>query len=121
MEALIKLHDNIMYYLVAILFAVGWIQGAIIRNFQSSRSAINNKYFNHGTLIELILNIALALIFVLIAFPFLGFKLLYLMDELIDPSLSVSAEGGIDFYTHQSVNASAAGDGIYYDPCRVLM
>jgi cytochrome c oxidase subunit 1 len=51
MEALIELHDNIMYYLVAILFSVGWIQGAIINNFKSSRSPISNKYLNHGTLI----------------------------------------------------------------------
>ena len=54
MEALVELHDDIMYYLVAILLAVGWIQGAIIRNFQSSKSPISNKYLNHGTLIELI-------------------------------------------------------------------
>ncbi|RHZ43584.1 hypothetical protein Glove_991g4 [Diversispora epigaea] len=53
MEAVVELHDNIMYYLVAILFAV-------------------------------------ALILVLIAFP--SFKLLYLMDEVTDPSLSVLAE-----------------------------
>ena len=91
MEALVELHDNIMYYLVAILFAVGWIQGAIIRNFQSSRSPISNKYLNHGTLRELIWTITPALILVLIAFP--SFKLLYLMDEVTDPSLSVLAEG----------------------------
>jgi hypothetical protein len=48
MEALVELHDNIMYYLVAILFAVGWIQGAIIKNFESSKSPISNKYLNHG-------------------------------------------------------------------------
>ena len=48
MEALIELHDNIMYYLVAILFAVAWIQGAIIKNFDSSKSPISNKYLNHG-------------------------------------------------------------------------
>ena len=48
MEALVELHDNIMYYLVAILFAVGWIQGAIIKNFDSSKSPISNKYLNHG-------------------------------------------------------------------------
>jgi group I intron endonuclease len=48
MEALVELHDNIMYYLVAILFSVGWIQGAIIRNFDNSRSPISNKYLNHG-------------------------------------------------------------------------
>lgn len=91
MEALVELHDNIMYYLVAILFAVGWIQAAIIKNFESSKSPISNKYLNHGTLIELIWTITPALILVLIAFP--SFKLLYLMDEVTDPSLSVLAEG----------------------------
>jgi len=91
MEALVELHDNIMYYLVAILFVVGWIQAAIIRNFESSKSPISNKYLNHGTLIELIWTITPALILVLIAFP--SFKLLYLMDEVTDPSLSVLAEG----------------------------
>jgi len=91
MEALVELHDNIMYYLVAILFAVGWIQAAIVRNFDSSKSPISNKYLNHGTLIELIWTITPALILVLIAFP--SFKLLYLMDEVTDPSLSVLAEG----------------------------
>ena len=35
MEALVELHDNIMYYLVAILFSVAWIQGAIIKNFDN--------------------------------------------------------------------------------------
>ena len=48
MEALVELHDNIMYYLVAILFAVGWIQGAIIKNFNSAKAPISNKYLNHG-------------------------------------------------------------------------
>jgi group I intron endonuclease len=48
MEALVELHDNIMYYLVAILFSVGWIQGAIIKNFDSSKAPISNKYLNHG-------------------------------------------------------------------------
>jgi hypothetical protein len=48
MEAIVELHDNIMYYLVAILFAVGWIQAAIIKNFDSSNSPISNKYLNHG-------------------------------------------------------------------------
>ncbi len=38
-----------MYYLVGILFAVGWIQAAIIRNFNISKSPISNKYLNHGT------------------------------------------------------------------------
>lgn len=36
MESLVELHANIMYYLVVILFSVGWIIGANIRNFENS-------------------------------------------------------------------------------------
>ena len=33
MEALIELHDNIMFYLVIILFGVAWVMLSIIRNY----------------------------------------------------------------------------------------
>ena len=114
MEALVELHDNIMYYLVAILLSVGWIQGAIIRNFESSRSPISNKYLNHGTLIELIWTITPALILVLIAFP--SFKLLYLMDEVTDPSLSVLAEGHQWYWSYEYPDfLNSDGDFIEFD------
>jgi len=114
MEALVELHDNIMYYLVAILFAVGWIQGAIIKNFDSSKSPISNKYLNHGTLIELIWTITPALILVLIAFP--SFKLLYLMDEVTDPSLSVLAEGHQWYWSYEYPDfLNSDGDFVEFD------
>jgi len=114
MEALVELHNNIMYYLVAILFAVGWIQAAIIRNFDSSKSPISNKYLNHGTLIELIWTITPALILVLIAFP--SFKLLYLMDEVTDPSLSVLAEGHQWYWSYEYPDfLNSDGDFIEFD------
>ena len=87
MEALVELHDNIMFYLVIILFGVAWIMVSIIRNYIFTRSPISNKYLNHGTLIELIWTITPALILILIAFP--SFKLLYLIDEVTDPSLTL--------------------------------
>nr|YP_010119114.1 cytochrome c oxidase subunit 2 [Erysiphe necator]QQY98151.1 cytochrome c oxidase subunit 2 [Erysiphe necator] len=91
MEGLIELHDNIMFYLVIILFGVAWIMLSIIRNYSNKKSPISHKYLNHGTTIELIWTITPALILILIAFP--SFKLLYLMDEVSDPSMSVLAEG----------------------------
>lgn len=48
MEALVELHNNIMFYLVIILFGVGWILLSIIRNYVNSKNAISNKYLNHG-------------------------------------------------------------------------
>jgi heme/copper-type cytochrome/quinol oxidase subunit 2 len=88
MEALVELHDNIMFYLVIILFGVAWIISSIIRNYFNNK--ISNKYLNHGTLIELIWTVSPALILILIAFP--SFKLLYLMDEVTDASLTLFAE-----------------------------
>jgi len=94
MEGLVELHDNIMFYLVIILFAVGWIMISIVINYVSEKSPISHKYLNHGTLIELIWTITPALILILIAFP--SFKLLYLMDEV-----SVLAEGHQWYWSYQ--------------------
>lgn len=99
MEALIELHNTIMYYLVIILFSVGWILITIVRNYIHTRSPISNKYLNHGTLIELIWTVTPALILVLIAFP--SFKLLYLMDEVTDPNLTVQAEAHQWYWSYQ--------------------
>ena len=97
MEALVELHDNIMFYLVIILFGVAWILGSIVRNYV--RNKISNKYLNHGTLIELIWTVSPALILILIAFP--SFKLLYLMDEVTDPSLTIFAEGHQWYWSYE--------------------
>lgn len=97
MEGLIELHDNIMFYLVIILFSVGWILLSIIQNFVGA--PISHKYLNHGTLIELIWTITPAVILILIAFP--SFKLLYLMDEVSDPAMSILAEGHQWYWSYQ--------------------
>ena len=99
MEGLVELHDNIMYYLVIILFAVAWIMLSIVRNYVETKSPISHKYLTHGTLIELIWTITPAVILILIAFP--SFKLLYLMDEVNDSSMSVLAEGHQWYWSYQ--------------------
>ena len=112
-KALVKSHYNIMFYLVAILFSVGLIQTAIIRNFGNAKSPISNKYLNNGTL-EWIYTITPAFILVLIAFPF--FKLLFLMDEVIDPWLSVSAENYPWYWNYQYPNfLNSDGDFVEFD------
>ena len=99
MEGLVELHDNILFYLVIILFGVGWILASVIRSYRNTEAPISHKYLSHGTLIELIWTITPALILILIAFP--SFKLLYLMDEVSDPSMAVLAEGHQWYWSYQ--------------------
>lgn len=91
MEGLVELHDNILFYLVIILFAVGWILVSLSIKYNNLESPVSHKNLSHGISIELIWTITPALILLLIAFP--SFKLLYLMDEVSDPSMAVLAEG----------------------------
>jgi LAGLIDADG DNA endonuclease family protein/cytochrome c oxidase subunit II-like protein len=90
-EGIVDLHNRIMFYLVVILFGVSWIMLSIIWNFNKSRNKLVYRYLNHGTLIELIWTVGPALVLVAIAFP--SFKLLYLMDEVIDPAMTVKVTG----------------------------
>ena len=99
MEALVELHDNILFYLVIILFGVGWLLVSIVRKYTNTEAPISHKYIGHGTLVELIWTITPALILILIAFP--SFKLLYLMDEVSDPSMAILAEGHQWYWSYQ--------------------
>jgi hypothetical protein len=53
MEGLIELHDNIMFYLIIILFGVGWILASVIRNYSNTKAPISHKYLNHGTYVPI--------------------------------------------------------------------
>ena len=90
-EGIVDLHNRIMFYLVVILFGVSWIMLSIMWNFNKSENKLVYRYLNHGTLIELIWTVGPALVLVAIAFP--SFKLLYLMDEVIDPAMTVKVTG----------------------------
>lgn len=99
MEGIEELHNNIMFYLAIVLFTVTWMAFTVIIKFRYNKRPISLKYMNHGTLIELIWTITPALILILIAFP--SFKLLYLMDEVIDPSLVIYGEGHQWYWSYE--------------------
>lgn len=99
MEGLVELHDNILFYLIIILFGVGWTLASVINNDAKSDMLISHKYVSHGTTVELIWTVTPAIILILIAFP--SFKLLYLMDEVSDPAMVVLAEGHQWYWSYQ--------------------
>jgi heme/copper-type cytochrome/quinol oxidase subunit 2 len=97
MEAIIELHNYVMYFLIIILFAVMWILFTAVIKFYYNK--FSNIYLNHGTLIELIWTISPALILILIAFP--SFKLLYITDDVTDPEMSLKVEAHQWYWSYE--------------------
>lgn len=88
---LVTLHNTIGFYLIVISFAVFWVIFSMSYYYNSNKNPIAYKYLTHGTVIELIWTISPALILIAIAFP--SFRLLYLMDEVISPTLTIKVVG----------------------------
>nr|WUR10583.1 cytochrome c oxidase subunit II [Elmerina hispida] len=107
------LHDSIFFYLVLILFGVMWVLGAVIFVFSSTLNSISSKYLSHGTLIEVIWTITPALILMLIAQP--SFSLLYILDEVISPTMTIKAVGHNTIFGLETDYETESGDVIEFD------
>ena len=95
MQSIVDLHDQISFYLIVVLVFISWILSSIAWQFTNNKFPY--KYANHGSALELIWTISPAIILIVIAFP--SFKLLYLMDEVIDAQLTIKAIGHQWYYT----------------------
>ncbi len=96
---IIDLHNTLFFYLIVICVGVFWILGSVIYYFNYNKSPIVHKYLNHGTLIELIWTITPALILIAIAFP--SFRLLYLLDEVISPTMTIKVVGHQWYWSYE--------------------
>ena len=92
-EQLIFFHDDIMFILWIILVLVGWIMISAMTNKHYY------KYLVEGTTIEIIWTVIPAIILFFIAFPSL--QLLYSMDEIIDPALTIKAIGHQWYWSYE--------------------
>jgi len=111
---IVELHDTIFFYLIVICLGVFWVLGSTIYYFNKKKSPIVHKYLNHGTLIELIWTITPALILIAIAFP--SFRLLYLLDEVISPTITVKVVGHQWYWSYEySDYVTESGESIEFD------
>ena len=111
---IIELHDTIFFYLIIICVGVFWVLGNVIFHFNSNNSTLVHKYLNHGTLIETVWTITPALILIAIAFP--SFRLLYLLDEVISPTITIKVSGHQWYWSYEySDYVTDSGDAIEFD------
>jgi cytochrome c oxidase subunit 2 len=110
-EGISELHSSVMFYVVAIVVGVFYMLSAITVRFSDSPSSA--KYLTHGTALELVWTVSPALLLVAVAFP--SFRLLYLMDEVVSPSLTVKVLGHQWFWSYEYSDQTADGEGISFD------
>nr|ATD53039.1 cytochrome c oxidase subunit II [Aphrophora sp. EMHAU-2015-Zz062722]ATV98832.1 cytochrome c oxidase subunit II [Aphrophora sp. EMHAU-15062702] len=93
MEQLIFFHDHTLMILIIITMMVGYIMINLTQN------NLVNRYLLEGQMIELIWTIMPALTLIFIALPSL--KLLYLMDEINNPSVTIKSIGHQWFWSYE--------------------
>ena len=111
-EGIVELHDAIMYYLIIICVLVFWMLTSVLVTFGPNR--ISDTHSSHGTIIELAWTIAPAFVLLAIALP--SFRLLYLMDEIVFPGLTLKVVGHQWYWSYEySDYLTADGDPVEYD------
>jgi hypothetical protein len=97
MFAIIDLHDRIIFYLVILLVVVVWF---LVSGLYNKDHMAN---LHHGNLMELFWTLSPAGILWAIGLPSL--RLLYLMDEVLDASVTVKCIGN-QWYNYNAINKS---------------
>nr|QPB70964.1 cytochrome c oxidase subunit II [Brasidas sp. 6 SB-2020] len=93
MEQLIFFHDHIMMILMMIVTTVSYTMMMLIYNNNTDRNLLE------GQMIELIWTVTPAMTLFFIATPSL--RLLYLMDEINNPSMTIKAVGHQWYWTYE--------------------
>lgn len=98
MQGIIDLHHDIFFFLVIILFFVVWMLARILWHFHWKKNPFPERIV-HGTTIEIVWTVFPSIILMFIAIP--SFALLYSMDEVVDPAITIKAigfYGGLKLY-----------------------
>jgi len=90
MEGIISLHNDVMGIIVFITIFVCWMLARTLYLFTEDKNA-TPLHIVHGTTIELAWTILPSFILMFIAVP--SFALLYSMDEVIDPAITIKVVG----------------------------
>jgi cytochrome c oxidase subunit 2 len=122
MEGIVDLHNHVFFYLVLVLCFVMWVFSNVVYRFfylgnypQTSadlifrEDSLHSNSVTHGTVVEIIWTIIPSLVLVAIAIP--SFALLYAMDEVVDPAVTLKAIGHQWYwsYEYSDYNSDASG------------
>lgn len=98
MEGIINLHYDLMFFICVISIFVSWMLGRTLWHFEQNRNTVPSS-LTHGTVIEMVWTIIPAFILLVIAVP--SFSLLYAMDEIISPAITIKTLGHQWYWSYE--------------------
>ncbi len=115
MESIIDFHHDVQFYLIIIVTFVAWTLLSIIYEFgiqmyvlqdihledtlEARKYSLIVKGVTHGTVLEIVWTILPVFVLIAIAVP--SFALLYSIDELIEPTLTVKIIGHQWYWSYE--------------------
>lgn len=120
MEGIIDFHHDIQFYLIIIVIFVAWCLFSITYEFGyrfyvqehvsfsdvmvSRRNSLLLKSITHGTVLEVIWTIIPVFVLVAIAIP--SFALLYAIDEVVEPTITIKVIGHQWYWSYEYSDSS---------------
>lgn len=115
MEGIIDFHHDIQFYLIIIVIFVSWMLFSLIYDFgmklyvnktikvedtlQARKYSLITNKVTHGTILEIVWTLIPVVILVAIAVP--SFALLYSIDEIVEPTLTVKVTGHQWYWSYE--------------------
>jgi cytochrome c oxidase subunit 2 len=115
MEGIINFHNDLMFFIVAISVFVMWLLFRCIYLFSTEETSVPtsgegkmaeakilSEGIYHNTFIEIVWTVVPALILAIIAVP--SFALLYSLEELVEPNLTLKVTGNQWYWSYEYSN-----------------
>ena len=100
MEGIINLHHDLMFFITFIFFFVLVVLARTLAYFHKPTFNVDkSRQIVHGTAIEIIWTVLPSLILVVVALP--SFALLYSIDEIIDPAITIKCVGHQWYWSYE--------------------
>lgn len=97
-EGMIYFHDYIMVFVIIVVVFVCWMLNYIVVFYNAETNKVPQK-FTHSSLLEIVWTIIPAVLLLFIAVP--SFTLLYSLDELIDPLVTLKIVGHQWYWSYE--------------------
>jgi len=106
-RGIFSFHDDLMVFLVLILFFVMYVLTVCVYNYSSNKKT-TTEHIVHASTLEIIWTLVPALVLIIIAIP--SFSLLYSVDEIVEPVLTLKIVGHQWYWTYELFDQETVAD-----------